>query len=223
MGKYNEVLTKMADVHDKQSFSSRMRKKRMDFFFSVFGTENLTILDIGGTKDFWNNLDVSLKNVHITLVNYDGVNNGDDSRFTMMVGDGRSMPQFKDKSFDIVFSNSVIEHVGSFPDQKKMAEEVKRIGKSYYIQTPNRYFPIEPHYQVPLFQFFPSWLKMFTVSKMTHEHDPEKLKQHVDRIHLLSGREMRTLFPDACIYREILWGLTKSFCMYKKNNQQPGL
>ena len=63
------------------------------------------------------------------------------------------MDFFKDKSFDAVFSNSVIEHVGTFEDQKMMANEVIRVTNFYFIQTPNLYFPIEPHFLVPFFQF----------------------------------------------------------------------
>ncbi|MEM2045934.1 MAG: class I SAM-dependent methyltransferase, partial [Candidatus Bathyarchaeia archaeon] len=57
-----------------------------------------------------------------------------------IIGDARCMP-FKDKSFDVVFSNSVIEHVGNYDDQKMCAEEIRRVGKCYFVQTPNFYFP----------------------------------------------------------------------------------
>ena len=56
------------------------------------------------------------------------------------------------------FSNSVIEHVP--PQlQSKFAEEVARVATRYFVQTPNRYFPIEPHYQLPLFQFLPKGIR----------------------------------------------------------------
>lgn len=55
------------------------------------------------------------------------------------------MKQFQDNEFDAVFSNSVIEHVGDYEAQRQMANEIMRVGKRYFVQTPNFYFPIEPH------------------------------------------------------------------------------
>ncbi len=70
-----------------------------------------------------------------------------------MQADGTQLP-FGDREFDIAFSNSVIEHVP--PElQAAFAAEVSRVADRYFVQTPNRYFPIEPHYQLPLFQFLP--------------------------------------------------------------------
>jgi ubiquinone/menaquinone biosynthesis C-methylase UbiE len=88
--------------------------------------------------------------VDITLLNPE-LSESAPSNFTAFVGDGRSMPQFEDHQFDIVFSNSTIEHVGSIDDQRAMAREIVRVGRKYYVQTPNRYFPIEPHFVFPFF------------------------------------------------------------------------
>ena len=73
---------------------------------------------------------------------------------TVLEADGTQLP-FGDGEFDVAFSNSVIEHVP--PElQAKFASEVGRVADRYFVQTPNRYFPIEPHYQLPLFQFLPA-------------------------------------------------------------------
>ena len=72
---------------------------------------------------------------------------------TVQVGDATAMP-FRDKEFPLAFSSSVIEHIPKAL-QAKFASEVARVADRYYVQTPNRYFPIEPHYQLPLFHFLP--------------------------------------------------------------------
>jgi|GEM_PF-3452676 len=84
---------------------------------------------------------------------------------TCEVGDGRRMPQFTDGQFDLVISNSVIEHVGNSREQRRFAEEIQRVGPRYFVQTPNRRFPLEPHFLLPLFQYFP-----LTVRAFLHQH-----------------------------------------------------
>ncbi|WP_255695553.1 methyltransferase domain-containing protein [Rhodohalobacter sp. 614A] len=58
-------------------------------------------------------------------------------QFQYVQGDALDMHMFEDKSFDVVFSNSVIEHVGSFENQRRFADEVRRVGKAYWVQTPD--------------------------------------------------------------------------------------
>jgi SAM-dependent methyltransferase len=119
-------------------------------------------------------------------------------RATFVEGDARDMP-FADLSFAVVFSNSVIEHVPRGRDRELAASEIRRVGLRYFVQTPNRWFPIEPHYMLPLFQFLPRRLR--------HYYDR---RFHDDQIDLLSARELQDLFPDAEIHRERFFGLTKS-------------
>jgi hypothetical protein len=148
--------------------------------------------------------------------------------FTIVEGDARSMPQFADGQFDIVFSNSVIEHVGSFADQRKMASEVMRIGRSYFVQTPNRYFPMEPHALFPFFQFLPLSLRIWMVRRfpmgwLGRIPDPEKARARVGSIELLSRKNLRRLFPEADIRSENFAGLTKSFMVLGNWNQDAAL
>ena len=136
------------------------------------------------------------------------------------VGDGRDLSRFKEKEFDIVFSNSVIEHLKTYKDQERMAKEVRRVGERYFVQTPNYYFPIEPHFLFPFFQFLLISFRVFLLShfdlgwyKKAVSH--EQAVETANEIRLLKLREFKSLFPDADIYKEKLFGLTKSFIAYK--------
>lgn len=183
------------------------------------------ILDVGGVPDFWQNstfLEEITLNIEIYTVNINplyeqyGTNN---HRIKAMTSDARNLKQFKDKEFDIVFSNSVIEHVGDYSEQRQMANEVMRVGKRYFIQTPNLYFPIEPHFIFPFFQFLPIQLRAellthFNLGWSKREQDKQKAKAQVESVKLLSKNQFVNLFPGAKCYEEKVLGLTKSFIIY---------
>jgi 2-polyprenyl-3-methyl-5-hydroxy-6-metoxy-1,4-benzoquinol methylase len=120
-------------------------------------------------------------------------------------GDGTQL-EFGDDEFDAAFSSSVIEHVPRHL-QAAFAAEVRRVARRYYVQTPNRWFLIEPHYQLPLFHFLPKRIQRALNRRFTLGWQQ---KGEWEEINLLSAREMRRLFPDATIHRERVFGLTKS-------------
>lgn len=120
-------------------------------------------------------------------------------------GDGTRL-EYGDAEFDAAFSSSVIEHVPRGL-QEAFASEVRRVARHYFVQTPNRWFLVEPHYQLPLFHFLPKRVqralnRRFTLGWQT--------KGEWEEINLLSARDLRRLFPDATIHRERVFGLTKS-------------
>lgn len=130
---------------------------------------------------------------------------------TVMQADGTQLP-FRDGEFDVAFSNSVIEHVP--PElQPRFAAEVRRVAQRYFVQTPNRWFPIEPHYQLPLFQFLPRRVRMALNRRFSLGWQS---KGQWEEITLLSARDLRRLFPDAEIRRERLFGLTKSLIAVRR-------
>ena len=144
--------------------------------------------------------------------------------FSSIVGDASNLSGINDQSFDIVFSNSVIEHLYTKQQQEKMAKEVARVGKSYFIQTPNRYFPIEPHWLFPLFQFLPFSVQVFltqhfTLGNIKKTKRKEAAINLVKEVRLLTIKEFQFFFKDAKIYKEKVLGLTKSFTAYKIANQ----
>jgi Methyltransferase domain len=116
-------------------------------------------------------------------------------------GDARALP-FEDSSFDIAYSNSLIEHLHP-GDRERFASEIRRVGRRYWVQTPNRWFPVEPHVLLPGFQFLPEPAKRRLWRLGMPDGDYEEIE-------LLGAAELRRLFPDAVIVRERFAGLTKS-------------
>jgi hypothetical protein len=147
---------------------------------------------------------------------------------TVLLDECGKLP-FADNSFDIVYCNSVIEHVGplkvscwdvtdgkkfaelSFEHQKEFAKEIRRVGKSYFVQTPNKYYILESHTWLPIIQYLPRrlliktiiWLNKWWVKKTSPDWS------------LLGVNEFRKLFPEALILKERVCGLTKSIIAIK--------
>jgi hypothetical protein len=218
VGARGSVIRSLADNSDTRSLATRMRRRRFELFLSLLKRlkGHLEILDIGGTQQFWDMmLDDESLDIRVTLLNIEH-QPVSSTRFVSVVGDARSMPDFERDSFDIVFSNSVIEHVGDEANQRRMAEEIKRVGRRYFVQTPNKRFPIEPHFLLPWFQYLPlhlrAWLvNHFNVGWYERIHDAGKAFAEVSSIHLLTRKRFVSLFRGAQIREEKILGLTKSF------------
>jgi 2-polyprenyl-3-methyl-5-hydroxy-6-metoxy-1,4-benzoquinol methylase len=135
------------------------------------------------------------------------------SNVTVATADGTALP-FADREFDVAFSNSVIEHVPRAL-QPRFAAEIRRVAGRYYVQTPNRWFPIEPHYQLPLFQFLPERLRKALNRRFTLGW---QARGQWEEITLLGEADLRRLFPDAEIHREKVLGLTKSLIAVRRLN-----
>jgi hypothetical protein len=218
-----KVLYTLSNCSESGSLANKLRKRRFALFRRLLRSvpRPITILDVGGTEIFWENMGFDReKGIEILILNLDDIE-VHHSNFRSMIGDARNMKQFKDKEFDVVFSNSVIQYVGAnaYEDQKAMASEIKRVGKSYFVQTPNKYFPLEPHFLFPFFQFFPLKIQIFL---LTHFNLPGRTKipnaieakEKVNSIRLLTEKEVIELFPDGVIVKERLGFLAKSFIAY---------
>src|SRR5690554_3076097 len=218
-----DMATKLLNPSYIGSFNQRFREKRFLFFTDLLDRINskapIHILDIGGTEIYWDRMGFTNRdNVHITLLNLTPTSVSN-VRFSSVVGDACNLSEYGDKEFDVVYSNSVIEHLFTAENQEKMAKEVRRVGKNYYIQTPNYYFPIEPHWLFPFFQFLPYGLRVkmtenYSLGNFPKTRDKDAAKIRVDEINLLTARQMERLFPEGNMYKEIFMGLTKSITMY---------
>lgn len=211
---------KANDYSNPEYIGSKFRKKRFKFFEEnwLSQSKQTTIIDIGGTVQFWVNENYHKRtDVVITVVNL-RYEEKQYSNITTVVGNACDLSQFADGSFDISFSNSLIEHLHTKENQIKMAKEAMRVGKCFFIQTPNRYFPIEPHFKFPLFQFLPEFIKIF-LQTQTHlingvKYERAYAKNIVNEIRLLTRHEMKEFFPKSNLYTERFIGIPKSYTSY---------
>jgi SAM-dependent methyltransferase len=199
----------------------RFRAARMATFQRLFQVDEYTrILDVGGTPGNWSLL---AARPQVTILNLPRAIERDRDLATWIFADGCRLP-FRDKSFDIVFSNSVIEHLGNSLRHQQYASEIDRVGIRYFVQTPNRWFPVEPHLLTPLIHFLPPrWQKpliqKFTIWQWVAQPRPDQrafyLEHYLRDIQLLDSRAMRRLFPGAGLIRERFLGFTKSLIVVR--------
>jgi hypothetical protein len=163
------------------------------------------VLDVGGLPFNWSLLPKAPRLVMLNVALPNGPTPG--PPVAWVVGDGRRLP-FEDRAFDLVYSNSVIEHVGDFESQRRFAEECRRVGRGYYVQTPNRRFPVEVHLMRPVIH----WLPRRVQERMLRRRKGWFLRE----IRLLDRSEMGSLFEDAEIWHERVLGLSKSLIAVRR-------
>jgi hypothetical protein len=194
----------------------RERRRRM-LAEIVERTGAETILDLGGNVYDWQDVAQSAR---ITVLNLAFNGTPDPTgRITFVAGDARRLP-FADESFDLVHSNSVIEHLPTEADQRLFAQEAMRVGRQLFIQTPNRWFPVEPHFITLFFHYLPKraqrlFLPHLSLRALLRSGDNADLAQLFAELRLLSAAQLQALFPDCAIHRERLLGLTKSLIALK--------
>jgi len=206
-------LRRLADRRDQRSLSAYFRRRRGHHLAAMIAAlpPPVRILDVGGDPAFWETIALPHE-AEIVITNIDPLDPG---RFAFVASDARDLGPFADASFDLVVSNSVIEHVGTADDQAAMARAVRRVGRGYYVQTPNRWFPVDPHYLVPLVHLLPrsgrvALLQRFDLGWLSRAPERAEAERSVDTVRLLTARELRALFPDGQLWRERIAGFTKS-------------
>lgn len=217
---------------DKMTFAKRLRQKRIQPFLrmieAVYEVKgSVSILDIGGTTQYWKIIDENLLRkfkVTITLINLPSAKVLSDTEFTQHIdGDATSnlWEKFEMSSFDLIHSNSVIEHVGDWRKMKAFAHNIESFIGGYYVQTPNYWFPIEPHCMTLFFHWLPKPLRVALVARKSLGHwaKAATVSEAVDKVEsarLLDKRMFSELFNDAEISSEKLFFLTKSLVAIRK-------
>jgi methyltransferase family protein len=198
----------------------RILRRQIDALAASLGRD-ITVLDVGGTPDYWGNLGTE-RIARIELLNHDASQldrkaAGPDGLFVRKVGDARDLSAYADQSIDLVHSNSVIEHVGGWPDMAAMAGEMLRVGRSGWMQTPAWEFPIEPHFRAPFCHWFgkpmQAWLMSLSVDPSIRRLSRPARRKRIEGINLLSKSEVRMLFPNQTLLTERVI-LAKSYVVH---------
>jgi SAM-dependent methyltransferase len=206
------------------SNKNRFREKRVEsvrhiinYYISKNGS--CAVLDLGGTYGFWSTwrdrFDFNRTKVTCINVDVDHEIVSDSIPVVIRNGDATDLSEYADRSFDVVFSNSVVEHVGDWARMKQFAAEAKRIGHSYFVQTPYFWFPVEPHARTPFLHWLPqSWAYRIVMAKpcgfWPKAHSVSEAVDTLQSARMLDYRQFEALFEDASIRRERFLGLTKS-------------
>ena len=209
--------------HERNRFRSARFRRFLTMVDAILIRQGFCrILDLGGTPAYWGAFDQDLKdrNIFVTVVNL-LPQTSISPRMTCVIGDATSLADHPSMSFDIVHSNSVIEHVGNWSKMQAFAAEVARLAPAYFVQTPNFWFPFDPHARTLFFHWLPVRLRVALLLRVRCGFYPrarsvEEALQHVHDADCLTRIQVRSLFPDAKVQRERLFGATKSWMITRQ-------
>jgi hypothetical protein len=201
--------------------AARVRTRMFAAFMHEFAPlSSETILDIGVTSDqsYTSSNYLEALYPHKNRITAAGIQ---DASFleteypgmTFVFANALNLP-FSDGSFDLVHSAAVLEHVGSFPNQSKMIEECLRVARrGVCVATPNRWFPIEFHTQLPLIHWLPKPLCRAIFRKLGYAFFADERN-----LNLMTEAELRRTMSGypACRYSLApmrLWGWTSNLVL----------
>jgi hypothetical protein len=204
------------DPDDPQSIVGAIRTRRWTRLMARFPRiDEMTVLDLGGTPRAW--VAAPVCPGRLVILNTEPSGLDDSVRAEVVVGDACDVPpRLRNDRFDLVYSNSVLEHVGGHDRRKRFSETARTLGAHHWVQTPYRYFPLEPHFLFPGYQFLPLTARMAVgrrwgpTRRSVHAMPDRDAIDYVQSIELLSLTEMKAYFPDSEVVREHLGGLVKS-------------
>lgn len=170
------------------------------------------MLDLGGTPSSWQLSPV--RPAAVTTVNLLPLVS-DDPTISAVQGNACELPpEILRERFDLVYSNSLLEHVGGHAQRQRFADSVRALADRHWVQTPYRYFPIEPHWLFPGIQWLPWEARVRLSQKWNRGHvmtyDRAAAEDQVNEIDLVGIGQMRAYFPESVLWYERFAGLIKS-------------
>jgi hypothetical protein len=211
-------LTKWLSDHvsnpaSPESLAGRARARRwLELVRRFPDIRNMRVLDLGGSPTTWRLAPVRPE--HVTIVNIDAYV-AEEPWITVQQADACNLSSdVLRQEFDLVYSNSLLEHVGGHARREDLAQQVHAAAPHHWVQTPYRYFPIEPHWMMPAMQFFPFAIRMRASQHWRYGHmsTPSEATAYekVAEVELIGNAQMRWLFPESALWRERYLGMTKS-------------
>ena len=213
-----KIRARVADGSRPGSLGHSARAKRAAKLVETFpGLADMHVLDLGGEPPFWR--DFPVRPASVTVLNLLSFPSAEPWLETF-VGDACEPPAaVASRRFDLVVSNSVIEHVGGHVPRGRFAEVVHRASDRHWVQTPYRYFPVEPHWVFPAMQFLPlraraEVTRRWPLSPGRADNLPEAIANAAS-VELISITDMRSYFPTSRLWYERAGGLVKSITAFR--------
>jgi hypothetical protein len=201
-------------IDGPNSLGARRRASRWQWMLRAFpDLDQMDVIDLGGSLTTWLRAPVRARHVHVVNISAPPAEVPDWAEVDR--GDACALPpQIASRSYDLVFSNSVIEHVGGHERRARFADSVHALSRAHWVQTPYRYFPVEPHWLVPGLQFLPVATRAAVAHRWPLAYTRGRSRQAVLGAvlwtELIDKTQMRAYFPDSELASERVLGLTKS-------------
>ena len=201
-------------VDSPDSLAERLRTKRWGDLAERFpDIGEMTVIDLGGTVSSW--LRAPVRPQRVVVLSFEPEGSEGVGWVEAHHADACALPdRWRRFSCDLVYSNAVLEHVGGAERRQRFADSVHALGDRHWVQTPYRYFPLEPHWLFPGFQFLPVAARVAIGRRWNLVHTPDRdavsMMTSVLSVDLVGMAEFRYLFPTSQILRERVAGMTKS-------------
>lgn len=211
---WHRAYDRFVDTASPRSLSSTFRTHRWRLLLDRFpDLASMTVLDLGGTVAGWSVAPVEPG--RLTIVNCEPAAGPVPDTVEVVLGDACALDRsITGRAWDLVFANSVIEHVGGHDRRVAFAESIRALAPSHWVQTPNRWFPVEPHFLVPGLQFLPTRLRALVIAgwplNKWRPADRRAAMEAALELELIGRAELAHYFPTSTILAERLGPFTKS-------------
>lgn len=217
---------KLIDYSDPTALASRFRARRRKWLVKLVGEivaasgrKDLEICDVGGTWSYWAGFPFDafpsvrfrIDLLNLSYPDYDReIAAAKNAEIIRRVGDACNLEEVGNQEYALAHSNSVIEHVGGIAKVRSMSAEVKRIARFHYVQTPNFWFPLEPHTLLPMYFYLPKPWRC-SLLRIVRKLDRFTAIERDESLNLLDRGTFRALFPEGDLLIERALGVPKSF------------